>query len=40
MAAVAPDQVRFMERARLPRATSVDVRIGDFLPGRRHMLVR
>lgn len=39
MTAVAPDQVRFMDRAGLPRATSVDVRTGDFLLGHRLILI-
>ena len=40
MTAIAPDQVRFMERAGLPRATSVAVRIGEFLHGHRLTLVQ
>ena len=40
MTATAPDQVRFMERAGLPQATSVDVRIGEFLHGHRLTLVQ
>ena len=40
MTAIAPDQVRFMDRAGLPRATTVDVRIGEFLHGHRLTLVQ